>query len=164
MNSYPITEWRDFFVAVSGTAAAFAGLLFVGISINLARIINSPGIPARAGETLVFLGNVVVVALLALVPQPSRAFGIELLIAGVAAWTFVSYTDLHALHNRHYDTRSHGVRRLIFSQIATVPMLISAGFFLQRVDDGPYWLVPSLIFPLLVSMVNAWILLVEITR
>jgi hypothetical protein len=129
MNSYPIAEWRDFFVAVSGAAAAFAGLLFVGLSINLTRIISSPGIPARAGETLAFLGNVVVAALLALVPQPSRSFGTELLIAGVAVWTFASYTDLCALHNGHYDTRSHGVRRLIFSQIATVPMLIAAGFF-----------------------------------
>lgn len=66
MDSYAIAAWKDFFVAVSGVAAAFAGLLFVGISINLARIIAVPGISGRAGETLIFLGAVLVSSLLGL--------------------------------------------------------------------------------------------------
>src|ERR1700733_1411644 len=79
MEWYAVGEWKDFYVAVSGAAAAFAGLLFVGLSINLTRIISLPGISDRAGETLIFLGAVLVAALLGLVPQASAAFGIELL-------------------------------------------------------------------------------------
>ena len=79
MESYAVAEWKDFYVAVSGAAAAFAGLLFVGLSINLTAIIKAPGISDRAGETLIFLGAVLVAALLGLVPQSSTAFGIELL-------------------------------------------------------------------------------------
>ena len=60
MEWYAVGEWKDFYVAVSGAAAAFAGLLFVGLSINLTRIISLPGISDRAGETLIFLGGVLV--------------------------------------------------------------------------------------------------------
>ena len=76
MISYAIAQWKDFLIAVSSVAASFAGLLFVGVSINLTRILGTPGIPARAGETLIFLGGVLVAALLGLVPQPPLAFGL----------------------------------------------------------------------------------------
>jgi hypothetical protein len=35
---------------------------------------------------------------------------------------------------------------------------------LLHIGGGLYWMIPALIFPLLVSMFNAWVLLVEILR
>jgi modulator of FtsH protease len=164
MDSYAVAEWKDFYVAVSGAAAAFAGLLFVGLSINLARIISLPGIPDRAGETLIYLGGVLASALLGLVPQPPAAFGIELLSIGCFVWGIATYLDVRALWRRHYDTAIHGYQRLAFSQGATLPPLVGAVSFLLHGGGGLYWLVPGLILPLLVSMFNAWVLLVEIMR
>ena len=35
-------EWHDFFLAAAGAAAVLAGLVFVGLSINLDQIMSNP--------------------------------------------------------------------------------------------------------------------------
>jgi hypothetical protein len=164
MESRAIAEWKDFFVAVSSVAASFAGLLFVGLSINLTRILGTPGVPARAGETLIFLGGVLVSSLLGLIPQPPIAFGLELLCVGCFVWGVATFLHVRALRRHEYDTVAHGLQRVTYSQVAALPLVIGAASFLLREGGGLYWLAPALILPLLASMVNAWVLLVEIMR
>ena len=53
MSAYSPEDWSDFLVASSGASAALAGLVFIGISINLTRILDGPGLPGRAGQTIV---------------------------------------------------------------------------------------------------------------
>ncbi len=50
------------------------------------------------------------------------------------------------------------------SQIAALPLVIGAAAFLLHEGGGLYWLAPGLILPLIASMINAWVLLVEILR
>jgi hypothetical protein len=52
-------------VASAGTPGALAGLVFVGLSITLGRILQLPGIPGRAGETILLLAAALVGTLLA---------------------------------------------------------------------------------------------------
>jgi hypothetical protein len=50
MTPYSIAGWENFLIAEVGASAALLGLVFVAISINLARIISlplSPDGPAR---------------------------------------------------------------------------------------------------------------------
>jgi hypothetical protein len=164
MDAYTLASWKDFFIATSGASAAFAGLLFVGLSINLARIIALPGIADRAGGTLILLGGVLISSVLGLVPQPSSAFGIELLCVGSIVWIVATTLDAQAIRHRYYDTAYHGFQRVVFSQFATLPLIIGAALFLMHTGGGLYWMIPALIVPLLVSMFNAWVLLVEILR
>jgi hypothetical protein len=162
-SSYAITDWKDFFAAVAGAAAALAGLLFVALSINLSKII-SRGIVDRAAETLILLGAVLASALLGLVPQPGPAFGFELLFLASLVWWVGTNIHIRAVRMRLYDTPYHGFLRVAFAQGAMLPLVIGAASFLLRRGGGLYWLAPGLILPLLVSMINAWILLVEIIR
>jgi hypothetical protein len=145
MNFYAIAEWKDFFVAVSGAAAALAGLLFVALSINLARIVELPGTADRAGETLISLGSVLVAALLGLVPQSPSAFGFELLFVAGWVWFVTTYLHVRAMRLRLYDTPYHGFLRVAFAQTAMLPLVIGAASFLSREGGGLYWLVPGLI-------------------
>jgi hypothetical protein len=41
-------EWHDLFVASAGAAAVLMGLLFVGLSINLSKILAFPVLANRA--------------------------------------------------------------------------------------------------------------------
>jgi hypothetical protein len=43
MTAYDVSEWADFANTVAGGAAALAGLLFVGLSLNLAEVLKYPG-------------------------------------------------------------------------------------------------------------------------
>src|ERR1700742_4322169 len=79
--------WSDFFVAELGAAAALTGLVIVGISINITRILSHPFLPGRAAETLVTPTGVLVASSYALVPQqPAWLFGSEIALTGFAMW------------------------------------------------------------------------------
>lgn len=52
MTAYDIAEWGDFANTVGGAAAALAGLLFVGLSLNLSEVLSYPGVATRAGVTV----------------------------------------------------------------------------------------------------------------
>jgi hypothetical protein len=78
--------WSDFFVAAAGAAGALVGLSFVAISINLARIIELPGVAGRAAETIVLLSGTLAGSLVALMPHlTSRQLGEALLREPITA-------------------------------------------------------------------------------
>jgi modulator of FtsH protease len=75
--------WTTMYGAVAAAAAAFAGLLFVALTVNLPRILPDAAHVARAREALAGLLSLLVLAILVLIPDQGRdALGIELL--GVA--------------------------------------------------------------------------------
>ena len=57
-----MADWHDFFLATAGAAAVLAGLVFVGVSINLEMIMANPhyGLTGRALEALVLLAAVLI--------------------------------------------------------------------------------------------------------
>jgi modulator of FtsH protease len=78
--------WHDFFLAAAGASAALLGLLFVGVSINLAAIAGDERVDlrARAGQAFGNLLFVLVIALLMLIPDPDPG-SIALGLATIAA-------------------------------------------------------------------------------
>jgi hypothetical protein len=69
-----VEEWHDFLLAAAGAAAVLAGLVFVGVSINLDTIMSNPGysLVDRALEALVLLVAVLIATILLLVPAQGR--------------------------------------------------------------------------------------------
>ncbi|MDT5186401.1 MAG: hypothetical protein QOJ20_235 [Mycobacterium sp.] len=45
MTAYDLAAWTDFANTVAGGAAALAGLLFVGLPLNLSEVLKYPGSP-----------------------------------------------------------------------------------------------------------------------
>ena len=60
--------WNDFFVVTGGAAAALTGLIFVGVSISLNKILSIPGLPNRAFLSILLLLTILVFSALLLVP------------------------------------------------------------------------------------------------
>jgi hypothetical protein len=87
MESSAIADWSDFFVTAAGAASALAGLVFVSLSINLARIIELPGVAGRAAETIILLAGTLAGTLLALIPHLSpERLGAILLVVTLSNW------------------------------------------------------------------------------
>jgi len=86
-----MSGWDNFFIAQVGASAALAGLVFVGVSINLREIVADPRLVGYALEALVVLLGVLVASSLLLVPgQPPALLGGEVVVVGLGAWLLVS--------------------------------------------------------------------------
>ena len=160
-----MSAWENFFIAEVGASAALAGLVFVGLSINLDKIIAGPGLPGRALEALVALVVVLVVSSLLLVPrQPQALIGGELLVSGLAFWIAIVSLQVANLRTLAPPYRRVFVVRVALGQLATVPFVIAGAAVLVRGEGGLAWVVPGVIVSFVLALLDAWVLLVEINR
>jgi hypothetical protein len=163
-------EWHDFFLAQAGAAGVLAGLVFVGASINLEKIVSQPGsgLPGRVAEALILLVAVLTASVLLLVPgQGPVMVGAEVLVVGLATWGWVVVIQLLRLRSwraMRPDLRQAFVLRVALGQIATLPLVVAGIAVLAGGLGGLYWLVAGMVFSILVALFEAWVLLIEINR
>jgi hypothetical protein len=155
--------WGNFFVAELGAAAALTGLLFVAVSINLARILQFSHLPTRAAEALLGLMSVVLVTSFALIPhQTSRACGIEILASGIFVWLAHS---IALIRSRKFDRQYvRFATRFFVNQIPPLPFIVSGALLAAGDANGVYWIVPGVLLSFAAGIFGAWVLLVEIQR
>ncbi len=162
MTAYDLAAWTDFANTVAGGAAALAGLLFVGLSMNLAEVLKYPGVPARAAVTLGLTVAILLTAIFVATPgQYPRLLALEIGVVGIC----VVVGALVA--GRHQRQESSRARALYLTLVPLVPaVLLIAGavsLWLQR-GGGLYWVTASVTTGFVAATANAWVLLVEIKR
>jgi modulator of FtsH protease len=162
-----MAEWSDFFVAEVGASAALAGFVIVAISINLARIIAFPWLPGRAAETLVAPTGVLIVSSYMLVPhQPASQLAIELIATGAGMWLFpivIQFRTARQMRSGAVPRRSLAVR-FALTQISSLPIVVAGVLLWNGAANAIAWMVPGVIASLIATVINAWVLLVEIVR
>jgi len=162
--------WHDFFLAQAGAAGVLPGLVFVGVPINLQKIVSDPrsGLAGRAAEALIRLVAVLTASVLVLVPgQGPGLLGAAVLVVGLAAWGWIVVLQLPRLREWgtvRADLRVSFVLRLVLGQVATLTLVIAGVAVLWVGPGGLYWLVASTLFSILAALADAWVLLVEINR
>ena len=158
-------EWHDLFVASAGAAAALMGLLFVGLSINLSKILAFPVLANRALIASMLLFSILIQTLLLLVPHETvRAAGVCVLIIGLFAWPSVSFLDWEIFKKLETHYKNLHIGKVLFDQVALLPYFIGGIMMLSGSMSGYYWLVGSIIISFLKASLDAWVLLIEINR
>jgi hypothetical protein len=158
--------WSNFFVGELGAAAALAGLLFVSVSMNQARILALGRMADRGLETLAMLFLVMVVASLGLVPgQPLRWLGAEILVVGAAtlAWLIPVQQRYMRLLDPIHLRRS---ARMAWFTRAAIGIFVIGGLGLATLGQAwaLYLLPPGILLVFAAVGLNAWVLLIEINR
>ncbi|MEJ0067259.1 MAG: hypothetical protein WDM85_19135 [Caulobacteraceae bacterium] len=161
-----IAAWRDFFTACAGASAALAGLIFVALSVNIARILEFEHLPARAAAAMGALMLILTVSLAVLAPQPPAWLGGEVLGLTLLAWLLQigSACDSGAAA-RKYGRPARRTRlgdRL--RQVQMAPYAIGGVLLIAGADAGLAWIALGAVAVFILSVVNAWVLLVEILR
>lgn len=156
-------QWANYFLATAGAAAALTGLIFVSVSLNLKRILSITHLPGRALGSLVLLTNILFISSFCLIPRQSHLLlGLEILILDAVIWFSVTMMDVKVTVEKQY--RKHYFRNIFFTQIAIVPYLVGAVYLLWKSGLGFYWLVPGITFSFIKSLLDSWVLLIEINR
>jgi modulator of FtsH protease len=160
-----IAKWTDFLIAAAGATGALAGLVFVALSINLARILTLPGVAGRAAETILLLGAGLIGSLVALVPdlQPSH-LGFVFLVLWLPTWGIPTAIQIQGLLRRQYYRLGLAILRFALHQIATLPLLLAGLSLIGFLPGGLGWFAAALVLFLIVGLFGAWVLLVEILR
>jgi hypothetical protein len=158
-------EWNDLYVATAGASAALTGLIFVGISINLTKILSIPGLPDRALISLVLLLNILVVSILFLVPrQTTNAQGVELTITGFLVWIMIFRFDLRIFRSKERSYKMQYVLNFLVNQVAIILFILAGVTLITGYANSGYLIVPAIILSTIKSVLDGWVLLVEINR
>jgi hypothetical protein len=163
--AYTPTQWSIFLSAEVGASAALTGLLFVAVSINLARIISSPQLTPRVAKALVTLIGILFAASLCLVPgQSKNLLGSELVVLGAFDWVVITLMLRAHSHGNAYISRSQKWLYGVLAQMATIPLILCGASLLCLRGGGLYWLVVAVLLSFASSLIDAWVLLIEIQR
>jgi modulator of FtsH protease len=161
-----IDSWDNFLLAQVGASAALVGLLFVGVSLNLSKILSFPHLPGRAFLALMLMLAVLIVGFLLLIPQQGTtimavevlAVGIPLAIAGVRIEIGVLFSA------KNYQRGIALLGSVLLLAVAIGPYLVSGVLLATGNLGGLNWLAVAVIFSTLKATLDAWVLLVEINR
>ena len=161
-----IGDWSNFCLGELGAAAALAGLLFVSVSVNQARILQLGRMADRGLEALAMLFLVVVVASLPLVPgQPLRLLGAEILVIATVALFVVIRLQRTYLRDVEPQYRPQSKRMVTLNRTAVGTIALAGGVVLCRGDGvGMYLLPAGILLSFLAAGFNSWVLLIEINR
>jgi modulator of FtsH protease len=158
-------QWSNYFIAAATAAATLTGLIFVSVSFNLTRILAVKYLPARALGSLILLGNILFISSFCLIPgQSPSSLGYEILAFGIMVVFNITRMDVIMYGGVEKQFKRYFFQNAFFTQIAVCPFLIAGALLIAKSDAGFYWLVPGVTFSFIKSLLDSWVLLVEIHR
>jgi hypothetical protein len=148
-----LDSWETFFAARVGASAALAGLIFfVGVSINISKILSFPRLPERALQSLVALMVALTISSLMLVLDKVRFTW--------ARGTDRRYRRMAAEHQERLDqlkgpqlecSRQAAQTKInlhisMMQAAAHLPYIVAGTLVIPFGDVGIYFVVPAMIF------------------
>lgn len=163
--AYQPESWTSLYLAVASAAAALAGLLFVALSLNLAKILKKSAHRERARQAMGGFISLLVLAILILIPgQSARLLGSELVVSSLIAAGIVLRLESQGFRDRSPGQRSGWLLGVSVLNLGWLLGIISGvSLFIGRLG-GLYWLIPTILIYLVWNLNNVWLLLVQVAQ
>ncbi len=160
-----ISDWANFYIAGAGAAAAMVGLFIVAVSVNIEPIVQDTVLPPRAVGTIATLVLALLTCMSGLMADQSVDwFAVAVLLFGAVAW----FSKVHAARRMIVERSTHVVSsvvgEVVTGQTQTLPFLVGAALLLADRSAGLNWIGFGVLAVFAFSMINVWVLLVEIRR
>lgn len=160
-----VDNWAPFITTQLHIAGALTGLLFVGLSLNLKKILSYPDLPDRALLALAVLLMVLIVCSLMLIPgQPLRLVGIEVLALGLIMLIVGTRIEIRMLRSAEPKGRITYLTNFILLELGLLPYVVGGALLMAGDANGLYWIAAAIIISVVKAVLEAWVLLVEINR
>jgi hypothetical protein len=158
-------DWEAFYTAQLGAAAALGGLVFVGLSLNLKKILSYAWLPSRALLALIVLMAIFIISSFMLMPgQSLGTLGFEVAVTGLALGAVGTAIETYALRKVDLQNREAFIANLVLLEIGILPYVAGGVLLLLGDASGFYWVAAGVIISLIKAVLDAWVLLVEINR
>ena len=160
-----MNSWDSFFSAVAESSATLTGLIFVGVSISLTRILEIPKMASRSLVAIILLLTVVVISLVFLIPDLDIfQEGVIVLSIAIAVWVITLVLCLRMLYITSKEFKKYVRYNIILTHLSIWPFIIAGICMMTIGEAGIYWLISGMIFTLVKTVVDAWVLLIEINK
>lgn len=162
----PVEGWSDFFVATAGASAALAGLVIVAASVNVREIIKHAQLADRAGAAIASLVAILLCSVAGLAQQPLQAFGAEVLAIGGFLWGLHMKSGVATLRMNRERHRPllEALSVIVLGQLQTLPVIAAGIVLLSDNPAGVIVLFAGFLAMFALTMIDAWVLLIEILR
>lgn len=165
-STYRPELWHDLFVMIGGAAGSLVGLLFIVMSLHLAKISEGADDNMRATiegarNNTIHLLTVLVEAAVVLTPQPLSFIGAELIAINVVGLRIpLLFTYRYFNKNITISHRGGFPIGLILTVIATYLLGIAAGVAVFKLLEwGLYLVAASCVAKIVRSVLTAWMLM-----
>lgn len=163
-----LSEWKEFYLMLGAAAAALLALLFVAVSVAVGFVTNRS---ARATRTfmspvVVHFTSVLFLSGVALAPPkwPLLTASVIGIAGAVGAAVAASATVMSLSHHGRlvvpFDRFAYGV----IPAIGQIGIVVAAGLIIDDSETALHVLAGSLLLLLLISIRNAWDLVLTIVR
>jgi hypothetical protein len=161
-----VADWKSFFGTCAGAAASLVGLIFVALSVNIARILEYEHLPPRAAAAMGSLVLILTASLAVQAPQPIQWLGGEVIALTAGAW----WLQLLSAGSSRRSAQQYGRPRhehwveIAMGQAPMIPFLVCGVLLALGDASGLAWLAVGSVAVFMFAVLNAWVLLVEILR
>jgi hypothetical protein len=169
VTGYETDGWGDLLACAGGAAAVLAGLIFVGLSVNMSTLLELDKqrgqnfLTGRALEAFVAMLTVLVICVVALTPHVVRGL-LAAFILALAAGSAISPVRALRFANRQERRSPTLLQRVGFAFAFTLCLLVCGITLAAGHGGGLFWLPAAFVIAIVVTATNSWVLLFEVLR